>query len=307
MDLGPVLQALQAILGVLGQLLALLRGIWNPAAWIDGFWTAFGRPAFDALTGFLTATDGPLSGERLTSSATVVHYAGLMRLIADGALAGVLVWAFIGVMWQQSAYGHYRLRLLLPRLLLASVLINFSLPLIQGAIDINRALSKTVVQNSAFSLTAVAADLRADFSNPIFMAPISLAVGLALLIGFLLLLVVYTLRFALLTVLVITAPLAALLFVLHETSEHARQWSALFVTSLFMQPLQLLILGIGWSLDAQDLGLGPIRHVFALACLVLCFRVPGVLHASSLVGRKALSTGHSDAVHAWRHLVKVRR
>jgi hypothetical protein len=217
----------------------------------------------------------------------------------------VLVWAFIGVMWQQSAYGHYRLRMLLPRLLLASMLINFGLPLMQGAIDLNRGLSKTIVQNSPFTVGALAADLKADFANPLLNGPLAIAVALAILAGFLLLLLVYTLRFALLTVLVITAPLAALLFVLHETSEHARQWSALFVTSLFMQPLQLLILGIGWSLDAQDLGLGPLRHVFALACLVLCFRVPGVLHASSLVGRKALSIGHSDVTHAWKHLQKV--
>lgn len=296
---------LQSILGVLQQLLSIVGGVWNPGAWLQGLWAAFGRPAFNALTGFLTATDGPLSGEGLTSSPTVLHYAGMARLIADGALAGVLVWAFIGVMWQQSAYGHYRLRMLLPRLLLASMLINFSLPLIQGAIDINRALSKTVVLNSTFSVGSVAADLNADFAQPIVPPPLTLAVGLALLIGFLLLLAVYTLRFALLTVLVITAPLAALLFVLHETSEHARQWSALFVTSLFMQPLQLLILGIGWSLDSQDLGLGPIRHVFALACLVLCFRVPGVLHASSLVGRKALSTGHGEVTHLLRAAARV--
>jgi hypothetical protein len=306
MNLGPVLSALQAILGVLGQLLALAQGAWDPAAWIGGFWSSFGKPAFEQLTGFLTSTDGPLSGAGLTSSPTVVHFAGLTRLIADAALAGVLVWAFVGVIWQQSSYGHYRLRVLLPRLLLASLLINFSLPLIQGAIDINRALSKTVIQNSPFTVAAVASDLKGDFSKLIVTSPIGLAVALAILIGFLLLLAVYALRFALLTVLVITAPLAALLFVLHETSEHARQWSALFITSLFMQPLQLLILGIGWSLDSQDLGLGPIRHVFALACLVLCFRVPGVLHSSSLVGRKALSTGHSEAVHAWKRLGKVR-
>ena len=301
-----MLDALHQILSVLQQLLTLLQGIWSPLQWISSLWTAFGRPALGSLAGFLTATDGPLSGEGLTSTHTVLHFAGLTRLIADGALAGVLVWAFIGVMWQQSAYGHYRLRVLLPRLLLASVLINFSLPLMQGAIDINRALSKTIVLNSDFSLAAVGQDLMGDFSNRLFPSPLGLAVALGILIGFLLLLAVYTLRFALLTVLVITAPLAALLFVLHETSAHARQWSALFITSLFMQPLQLLILGIGWGLDAQDLGLGPLRHVFALACLVLCFRVPGVLHASSLVGRKALSTGHGEVTQAWRHLQKMK-
>lgn len=300
-----ILGAQQAVAGLLGQPLTLLRGAWNPTAWIGGFWSTFGRPALEALTGFLTSTDGPLSGEGLTNSPTVLHFAGMTRLIADGALVGVLVWAFIGVMWQQSAYGHFRLRMLLPRLLLASVLINFSLPLIQGAIDINRVLSKTVIQNSPFTVASAVANLKGDLGGLVTPEPVTLVVALAILIGFVLLLAVYALRFALLTVLVITAPLAALLFVLHETSEHARQWSALFITSLFMQPLQLLILGIGWSLDSQDLGLGPIRHVFALACLALCFRVPAVLHASSLGGYRALSGGHSQALHPWRQLAKV--
>jgi TrbL/VirB6 plasmid conjugal transfer protein len=285
------------------QIAGWLVGQVNPLNWLRSAWAAVSGSLYDQVTGFVTSTRGPLSLEGLTASPTVVHYLTLTRLIADAALAGVLVWAFIGTMWQQSAYGHYRLRALLPRVLLASVLINFSGPLLQGAIDINRALSLTILHAGGFQLGHFFDDITHDFG--VAPAPFAIVVAVGMFVSFLLLLVVYVLRYALITVLAITAPIAALLFVLHETSEHARQWSALFVTSLFMQPLQLLIIGIGWSLDSHDFGLGPLRHAFALACIVLCFRVPGVLHSSALVGRKGLSSGHSLATHAWKQAIKA--
>jgi hypothetical protein len=285
------------------QIAGWVLGQVNPLNWLRAAWGALSGPLYDHVTGLLTSTTGPLSLEGLASSPTVVHYATLTRLIADAALGGILVWAFIGVMWQQSAYGHYRLRMLLPRLLLASVLINFSGPLIQGALDIDRALTMTILHAGGFELKRFFDDIANDLAFGV--EPFSLLVALGMLLSLLLLLVVYVLRFALVTVLAITAPLAALLFVLHETSEHARQWSALFVTSVFMQPLQLLIIGIGWSLDTHDFGLGPLRHAFALGCIVLCFRVPGVLHTSALVGRKGFSTGHSLLTHAWKNATKV--
>lgn len=295
-QIGAAAQALQ-------QIATLLQSLLNPAGWLRPAWGGLAGPLYDRLTGLVTSTGGPLSLEGVSSSSTVVHYTTLTRLIADAALGGVLVWAFIGVMWQMNAYGHYRLRLLLPRLLLASVLINFSGPLIQGAIDIDRALSLTILHAGAFDLRRFFDDITNDLQSG--LDPVSIVVALGMLLSLLLLLVVYVLRFALITVLAITAPIAALLFVLHETSEHARQWSALFVTSVFMQPLQLLIIGIGWSLDTRDFGLGQLRHAFALACIVLCFRVPGVLHSSALVGRKGFSTGHSLLTHAWKNATKV--
>ena len=285
------------------QIAGWLLGQVNPLGWLRSAWDAVSGPLYDQVAGFVTSTRGPLSLEDLMTTPTVVHYLTLTRLIADAALAGVLVWAFIGTMWQQSAYGHYRMRVLLPRLLLASVLINFSGPLLQGAIDINRALSLTILHAGGFQLGHFFDDVTTDFK--LSPAPFAIVVAVGMFVSFLLLLVVYVLRYALMTVLAITAPIAALLFVLHDTSVHARQWSALFVTSLFMQPLQLLIIGIGWSLDTHDFGLGPLRHAFALACIVLCFRVPGVLHTSALAGRKGFSTGHSLATHAWKQATKA--
>ena len=80
----------------------------NPLSWLQSAWTALSGSLLRQITGFLTSTSGPLSLEGVTSSQTVLHYATLTRLIADAALAGVLVWAFLGVMWHQASYQRAR-------------------------------------------------------------------------------------------------------------------------------------------------------------------------------------------------------
>ena len=285
--------------------LQALTAWFNPFAWLRSAVKQLGPGLLDPLAQFLTATRGPLSGEGLTTTATVGHFAGATQALADGALALVLAWAFVATMWQPHVSSHYRWRVLLPRLLLAFVLINFSLPLAQGVIDFNRVLSRTIAINAGVDARSVLHDLERDILSPAITS--TLLVSLAMFVALGLLLIVYVLRYALLAVLVITAPLAALLFVLPETSAHARTWFSLFCAALFMQPLQLLILGIGWNLDAHDFGISPFRHLFALACLVLCFHVPGVLSASGAVGRKAMSVGHRESSVAWKSLTKAKR
>ena len=116
--------------------------------------------------------------------------------------------------------------------------------------------------------------------------------------GYAVLAIAYALRYSLLIVLAITAPLAALLFVLPDTHHYARKWGSLFVTTLLMQPLQLLILQVGLQLDLGTAAWNPGRHLFALATLLLAFKVPGALHATSTVGTHAIST-----VKHYAHLV----
>ena len=112
----------------------------------------------------------------------------------------------------------------------------------------------------------------------------------ALVAGSGVLAVAYALRYSLLSVLAITAPLAALLFVLPDTHHYAKKWGSLFVSTLLMQPLQLLILQVGLQLDLGTASWNPGRHLFALATLLLAFKVPGALHATSSVGTHAMTT-----------------
>jgi hypothetical protein len=168
--------------------------------------------------------------------------------------------------------------------MLAVILINFAVPLFQAAVEVNNALCNTVLL-SGLPLSADTFTLDLNFGVGPALAILTTA---ALFCGYLVLAFVYVIRYALLVVLAITAPLAALLFVLPETHHHARTWGGLFVTTLLMQPLQLLILQVGFHLETE--ARWPIRHGFALAALFLAFKVPGALHASSSAGRHASST-----------------
>jgi hypothetical protein len=111
---------------------------------------------------------------------------------------------------------------------------------------------------------------------------------LILLAGYGVLALAYVVRYALLVLLAITAPIAALLFVLPETHHYARKWGSLFVSSLFMQPLQLLILAVALRLETSA-ATGPVQHLYPLAALWLCFKVPGTLHVTSTIASQAIT------------------
>ena len=109
-------------------------------------------------------------------------------------------------------------------------------------------------------------------------------------------------RFALLVILTILGPAAALLFVLPETHRYAREWMAMFVTTLLMQPLQLLILVIGLGMEGDDTTV--LRHGFALAALWMCFKVPGALHSAASVGTHAHGIAKHQAERALHEATK---
>jgi hypothetical protein len=244
--------------------------------------------------GFLFSTTDVLGGGRaFTEGAVIARFQPSAVAIADAALVAVVLWGSYQIMFAHGAQSLYTIRILLPRLLLALVLVNFSLPLLQAGIDAENALCSAVLGvGTGFDPSSLFAihDLG---SGP----ALSLAVTAALFGGYAVLGVAYALRYSLLIVLVITAPLAALLFVLPDTQHFARKWGELLLSSLLMQPLQLLVLEVGLQLDLGTAAWNPVRHLFALATLLLAFKVPGALSATSTAGTHALT-----AVKHYAHL-----
>ena len=117
--------------------------------------------------------------------------------------------------------------------------------------------------------------------------------------GYGVLAIAYLVRYAVLIVLAVTAPLAALLFMLPETSHLAKMWTSHFTTNLFMQPAQLFVLAIGFALERD--GISPVHHLFALASLLIVFKVPGALGGAEKAAHKAESSLHAalhNVVHA---------
>lgn len=247
-----------------------------------------------ALQDLVISTGDPAHpGSPLTHDAAVTRFEPLVRAVADAGLVAITIFAFYRVMWSHSSRSLYSVRLFMPRLLLAFVLINFAMPLFQAAVDFNNALDEAIL-DSTFRTNLPG--LIHGLSGDVTLASLTALVALVLFACYVLLAFVYVVRFALLVVLAVLSPLAALLFVLPDTHHYAREWVSLFISTLFMQPLQLLVISIGFVLDSS--GLPIVKHLFALAAIFICFKVPGALHFSSTVG------GHAST-HVKRHLAHV--
>jgi hypothetical protein len=270
----------------------------DPVGW---FWQTVGDAirgsagdVTDLVGSFLFSTTDVLAGGRpFTEGVVIARFQPAVVVLADAALGAVVVWGCYHIMFAHGIRSLYTVRILLPRLLLAVVLVNFSLPLLQAGIDLNNALCAAVLSVGLGFNLATLFSLRDLGGGP----ALSLAVVAALFGGYAVLGIAYALRYSLLIVLAITAPLAALLSVLPDTQHFARKWGELLISSLLMQPLQLLVLQVGLQLDLGTAAWNPVRHVFALATLLLAFKVPGALGATSSAGTHAIT-----AVKHFAHL-----
>ncbi len=266
----------QLLSSLFGTVLAWVGGLANDAIWMFG--------SFVLITADPTNTQTPL-----TQMAVIQHLVPLTQALGDAGLTAAVIWSCYKEIWGggQSSTSRSRisLRRVIPRLALSALLINTCLPLVQLAIDADNAICHAIVNVTELSAQAfVGHELTADVGVP----SVGSLVAAALIVSYVLLGISYILRFALLVLLTVLSPLAALLFVLPETQHWSHSWAALFVSALFSQPLQLLVLALGLSLDAY-MSL-PVGHLFALATVLICFRIPGALHATSSIGRRAMST-----------------
>src|SRR5260370_22848229 len=74
------------------------------------------------------------TGHDFTSNSTIQAFEHKVQLSANGALAIVAIWASYRIMWGHGLRSQYTARILLPRLLLSVVLINFALPMLQAGV-----------------------------------------------------------------------------------------------------------------------------------------------------------------------------
>jgi hypothetical protein len=128
-------------------------------------------------------------------------------------------------------------------------------------------------------------------SQDLFHAIFALGVVVAVVI----LVLSYVVRTALLEVLIVLAPLAALCSVLPDTRHFAFTWLRLFMVAVFMQAVQLIILRVATAVGFGA-GSGIAESLFALATLWIVIKVPGTLHAATHVERH----GHIALRHVQR-------
>lgn len=255
-----------------------------------GIWTRF----------VLSTTDVDHTGSAFIQGAAIQRFEPTVQLIANSLLVLAVMWSCYRVMWAHGARTQFTARALLPRLFMGAVLINFSQPLFQALVDACNVLSAFVMKFENI------ADLDVYWHtftvNP-QDSVLQVVTTLALVLGYDVLAVAYVVRYTVLVVLAISAPLAGLMFVLPETAHIADLWRKVFVTNLFMQPLQLLVIAIGFALE--NTGASPLRHAFGLAALLVVFKVPGAMGSAEKVAHRLESLLSRSATTLEHAVVKV--
>jgi hypothetical protein len=225
------------------------------------------------------------SARPLTDDPAIQAMFHLTLALADLLLVLVFTYAFLRSQWERSFRAHYTLKVILPRTMAAIALGHFALLFGQMAIDLNNALVHAVwTQPFPGGPTRFpwATALATGFGLPLFQIIVRLAIVVMLVIVAL----TYVVRFALLSVLLAIAPLAALCMILPDTKRYAQSWLRIFLLTVFMQFAQVLVLRFA-SLFASELNGSPIEALYGLAVLYLLIKVPGLMNASAHLESKA--------------------
>ena len=249
---------------------------------------------------FVMSTTDVETGQDFIRSDVITSFEPSVQLVADSLLGLVVIWASYKIMWGHGVRSQYSARVLLPRFFLAGVLINFSQPMFQAAVTASNTLSgvighfQTIPDWSSWWHT-----FTVNPQDSVF----EVIATTTLVFGYDVLAVAYIVRYTVLIILAISAPLAGLLLVLPETAHLAKLWRKLFVTNLFMQPAQLFVMAIGFGLENS--GFNPLRHAFALAALLVVFKVPGAMGSAENVAHKLESLLHHSASQVEHAVLRV--
>jgi hypothetical protein len=275
---------------------------------VSDFLSGLAQDAGNAIVGFindvnfLTHTPGNLS----YNDDLVKQFATATQVLANGLLAVVVVIGGYNIMLRPYIGSSYAGALeVLPRLLLGGILINTAAWWCRLAIDANNAACDVFgAPDFGEVLSAVARGV----AVPI----VGLAMNLILVVMAILLTIQQLMRLALVDVLFILAPLAALLWILPQSQAWGRLWGRLFVGTVFAQAIQVLTLHLGFNLAT---GLPPLsaagllQPMLGIAVLALALKIPSLMGGgaaggnvvSSLVGTAAgaaVGTGVGVGVRA---------
>ncbi len=212
--------------------------------------------------------------------------------VADSALALVVCWAgYNSIVAHGTGSRYHEARQVIPRLALAALGINLSLLVATTLIDLDNALCAVVSDPFARIVGLLALNGSNAVSGLAFFA-LFMAFGVASLF----LVIQMVVRLAMLDVLIVTAPLGLVCWVLPQTHAWAQLWTRAFVSTVFVQFLQVLALALGGGLIAffpsDGLFAALMDLIVGLATVYLALKIPGFLRS---LGGPAAPNPLSDA------------
>ena len=295
-DFGRVVQAMEQLTALLAEFMHLPLHV-LALMMTDGVGLIL-KVWFD----FVLTTKDLDHGEPFTQIVVIQTFEPTVQLVADALLVVAVMWASYRIMWAHGIRSQFTARVLLPRLVMGALLINFAMPMFQAVVDVSNTLSGVIT--TLPTITNFQTYWQTFSLNP-QDSVWQILTTLALVLGYDVLAVAYVVRYTVLVLLAISAPLAGLLFVLPDTIHLAKLWRKLFITNLFMQPVQLFVIAIGFALE--NTGMFPLRHAFALAALLVVFKVPGAMDSAEKVAHKLeslLSHSATTVEHAVVHAAR---
>ena len=253
-----------------------------------------------------STVDTTHGGAAFTANPSLRPLNGGLAVAGDLLLTVVIIVASLRGMFERSLRAKYTLKVVVPRALLAVVLMHGSALFMQMFIDLSNALAHVALHLGDGEPTS-----GLPWSAPLSPAS-TLAIvngkdlfqgvfAIALLVAVCILAFAYVVRSALLSVLLVIAPLAALCTTLPETRGYALTWSRIFIAGLFMQPVQLIVLRVAIAIDLGP-GAGVFSTFYALATLWIMLKVPGAMSTASHMETKAHTAGHELLRHAEKAL-----
>ena len=217
-------------------------------------------------------------GDTYQNSVVLTFWRTLVA-VADAALALIVCWAGYNTIAGHATGGRYHeARQVIPRIALAALGINLSLLVTQTLIDLNNGLC-AIVSDPLGKLFALLDLGGANGFSAVAFFVLFLAFGAAGLF----LVVQMVVRLAMLDVLIVTAPLGLACWVLPQTHAWAQLWTRAFISTAFVQFLQVLALALGGSLIAffpSDGLFGALMDlIVGLATIYLALKIPSFLRS----------------------------
>ncbi len=295
-----VLSYLKLLVEQLGRLDGFLNGIAHPNLVLAALLDDTIGLVLKVWFGFILSTTDFETGRNFIDNVTIQRFEPKVQLVANSALVMITVWAAYRLMWGHGLRSQYTARVLLPRLFMGVMLINFSLPLFQMVVTASNAICLGI---RSFGTVSDPSSWWSTLAREPVQGAWEIITTGVLATGYDVLAVTYLVRYAILIVLAITAPLAGLFFMLPETNHISKMWASHFTTNLFMQPLQLSVLAIGFALESG--GVTPVHHLFALASLLIVFKVPGALGGAEKTAHKLQTTVHAAFTHIEHAVAKA--
>ena len=287
---------------------------WLFCPFFDGISHTFADGAQQLISGFLAV-------EPLQQSGPIYDTWNSLRLLADVSFV-IIFLVIIFAQTLQFNLSAYTIKRMLPKLVAAAVLVQFSYVVVSAMIDVGNILGAGVAQligatvhggaMASFDLGTLTENL---VGGGILVALATVAWELAfplflmVLISILAMILTLALRYVILGLLIILAPLAFAAWVLPNTERYFSTWLSTLIKLILMYPIIIALLSVASNVDGlipaaastnPSATSGITTTVIKVLVFIACFAaIPQTFKWAG--GAMAQAYGMVDGMRSWGH------